>query len=301
TEFQYVMQARAGHIDVILNWLAWFAVVAIPVTVLAAVYFVPEAKQVVAPRRYTNFLQSLRVIRRNGPYVRLMICYTVSTLGAAITGALSYFFVKHVIQVGELYPIYLLVYYASSVAGMPVWTWLSKKISKHNAYIVALIWFAFWACWIPFIPAGMFGLFLVIMCLKGSAVGALLALPAAMAADAVDIDCARTGEQRAGLYFSIWGMLKKGSLAAGTALGLAAVAFMGFDPTLDPALGGTAQGNSDSALLWLALLYSIIPALIKIVAFPFMWSYPLTEARQRRIRQRIERRQAGLGAESAQV
>ncbi len=290
SRFQQVMQARAGHIDVILEWLAWFVLIVLPLTVFLALYFVPEARVQVQPRKYTNFVQSLRVIKRNGPFIRLMICYTVSTLGAAVTGALSYFFVKHVILAGELYPIYLLVYYASSVAGMPAWTWLSKKTGKHKAYIAALIWFAFWASWIPFIPAGMFGMFLIIMCFKGSAVGALLALPAAMAADAVDIDSARTGEQRAGLYFSIWGMLKKGSLAAGTAIGLAAAAFFGFDPTADPALGGTEQGNSQSALLWLALLYSIIPALIKLVAFPFMWRYPLTENRQRRIRARIERK-----------
>ena len=143
---------------------------------------------------------------------------------------------------------------------------------------------------IPFIPAGMFGVFLIVMCLKGSSVGALLALPAAMAADAVDIDSARTGEQRAGLYFSIWGLAKKGSYAAGGAIGLAAAAAFGFDPTVDPAAAGTPAGNSESALLWLTLLYSIIPALIKFIAFPFMLKYPLTEVRQQRIRDRLERR-----------
>ncbi len=123
-----------------------------------------------------------------------------------------------------------------------------------------------------------------------SSVGAILALPASMAADAVDIDSARTGEQRAGLYFSVWGMLKKGAAAAGGALGIAAAAAFGFDPTLDFTLGGTPEGNSESSLLWVAVLYSIIPAGIKFIALPFIWKYPLTEERQRRIRERIERR-----------
>ncbi|MEM7019783.1 MAG: MFS transporter [Pseudomonadota bacterium] len=289
-EFQNIMKTRAGHIDVILYWLANFVMIAIPVGLVLALFFVPEPEQKVIARRKPKFIDSLRVVRRNGPFVRLMVCYTVSALGAAITAALSYFFVKHVVQAGELYPIYLLVYYASSVAGLPVWTWLSKRLSKHRAYVAALAWFAFWASLIPFIPAGEFGLFLVIMCFKGSSVGALLALPAAMAADAVDIDSARTGEQRAGLYFSIWGLLKKGATALGSAIGLVAAAFFGFDPMADPALAGTPEGNSESALLWLALLYSIIPALIKFIALPFVWNYPLTEARQQNIRARIERR-----------
>jgi GPH family glycoside/pentoside/hexuronide:cation symporter len=289
-QFQEIMKARAGHIDVILYWLANFVVILIPVTVILALWFVPEPRQKVIIRRKASFLASLRVVRRNGPYIRLIVCYTVSTFGAAMTAALSYFFVKHVIQAGELYPIYLLVYYLSSIAGLPLWMRLASRVGKHKAFMVSIMWFAFWASWIPFIPQGEFGLFLVIMCFKGSSVGAILALPASMAADAVDIDSARTGEQRAGLYFSVWGMLKKGAGAAGGAIGMAAAAFSGFDPTAEVSLAGTAAGNSENALLWVTLLYSIIPAGIKFIALPFIWKYPLTADRQRKIRAQIERR-----------
>ncbi len=289
-EFREIMKARAGHIDVILYWLANFVMYAIPITFFLALFFVPEPKQKVIVRKKVSFIASLRVVRRNGPYLRLIVCYTVSTFGAAMTAALSYFFVKHVIQAGELYPVYLLVYYLSSVAGLPVWMKLAARFGKHQIFIVSILWFAFWASWIPFIPAGEFGLFLVIMCFKGSAVGAILALPASMAADAVDIDSARTGEQRAGLYFSVWGMLKKGAGAAGGALGLTLAAVFGFDPSADVSLSGTPGGNSANTLVAITLLYSIIPAGIKLIALPFIWRYPLTESRQRRIRERIERR-----------
>ena len=136
------------------------------------------------------------------------------------------------------------------------------------------------------------------MCFKGSAVGALLAIPAAMAADAVDIDSARTGEQRAGLYFSFWGMLKKGANALGGAIGLTAVAFFGFDALADPDLARTAEGNSSSSLIMLAVLYSIVPAGFKLIALPFIWKYPLTEERQVRIRARLERRGVSVQAQA---
>ena len=298
-EFTSIMEERASHIDVILSWLANFVLVLIPVTFVMALLFVPEPAQKVIPRRKPTFIASLRVVRRNGPYIRLLVCYTVSVLGAGMTAVLSYFFVKHVIGAGELYPIYLLVYYASSILGLPLWTQLSKRIGKHRAYRVAIFWFAFWASWIPFIPSGQFGLFLVIMCFKGSAVGALLAIPAAMAADAVDIDSARTGEQRAGLYFSVWGFLKKGANALGGAIGLAAVALFGFDALADPALAGTAEGNSSGSLFMLAVLYSIVPAGFKFIALPFIWNYPLTEERQIRIRARLDRRGVTVKAQNA--
>jgi GPH family glycoside/pentoside/hexuronide:cation symporter len=297
-DFRDVMASRAGNPGVILEWLAAFVVVVLPLTVLLAVTSVSEPDQIVIPRRKPTLKESFSVVRRNGPFMRLIICYTVSVIGASMTGALSYFFVKHVIQAGELYPIYLLVYYLASVLGLPLWMRLSKRIGKHRAFTTAIIWFVFWASFIPFIPAGWFSVFLIVMAFKGSAVGALLAMPASMAADAVDIDSARTGQQRAGLYFSVWGMSKKGGTALGGALGLAAIQFFGFDPQADPTLGGTDVGNSGSSLIWLAVLYSIIPAAFKVVALPFIWRYPLTEARQIRIRARLKRRGVALKAGS---
>ena len=297
-ELGAVMEARAGNLDVILQWLTIFILAALPITVFFGTVFVKEPSQVVIPRRKPSFIASLRVIRRNGPFVRLVVCYTVSTVGGAMTGALSFFFCKHVIAAGEWYSVYLLVYYVASTLGLFFWMWLANRIGKHRTFIVLVIWYSVWASFIPFIPPGYFGVFLIIMTMKGCTEGAMLAIPAAMAADAVDIDSARTGEQRAGLYFSVWGMLLKGGGAIGGAIALLIVGWFGFDATADPSLARTTDGNSSLSLLMLALAYSIIPAAIKFLALPFIWKYPLTEERQKRIRQRLERRGVSISSGS---
>jgi GPH family glycoside/pentoside/hexuronide:cation symporter len=58
-----------------------------------------------------------------------------------------------------------------------------------------------------------------------------------------------------------------------------------------------ARANSPQALFSLALFYSWIPALLSLIALPFMWSYPLTEARQKSLRAEIAERRlkANLG------
>ena len=297
-ELGAVMEARAGNLDVILQWLTIFILAALPITVFFGTVFVKEPSQVVIPRRKPSFIASLRVIRRNGPFVRLVVCYTVSTVGGAMTGALSFFFCKHVIDAGEWYSVYLLVYYVASTLGLFFWMWLANRIGKHRTFIVLVIWYSVWASFIPFIPPGYFGVFLIIMTMKGCTEGAMLAIPAAMAADAVDIDSARTGEQRAGLYFSVWGMLLKGGGAIGGAIALLIVGWFGFDATADPSLARTTDGNSSLSLLMLALAYSIIPAAIKFLALPFIWKYPLTEERQKRIRQRLARRGVSISSGS---
>jgi Na+/melibiose symporter-like transporter len=67
------------------------------------------------------------------------------------------------------------------------------------------------------------------MCLKGSAIGALSALPLAMAADVVDVDTRMTGKQQAGAYFSIWSMVRKGAYALGVTVGTGLAVWFGFD------------------------------------------------------------------------
>ena len=70
------------------------------------------------------------------------------------------------------------------------------------------------------VPTGKFLFFIVIMCLKGSSIGALSALPYAMAADVVDVDASLTGKKQGGAYFSIWSMTRKLGYALGLLLAL---------------------------------------------------------------------------------
>lgn len=299
SEFQQIMRARAGNIDVILGWLTTFVMVAIPLTVILALLVAPEPRQVNREGERFGFLASVWAIRKNGPYLRVVVSYTVTTFGIALVAAMSYFFVKHVVKVGELYPIYVLVYYTASVIGVSPWMAVSRRLGKHKTFMACIAWYSFWATCLTLVPQGEFGLFLVVMTFKGCSVAAMLALAASMAADAVDIDVARTGEHRAGLYFAIWGFLRKGAYAVGGALALAAVAFVNFDPTADVALSGTPQGNSENSLFWLTMLYTIIPAGIHCLAIPLMWRYPLTEERHRRFKARLDRKMARMAAAPA--
>ena len=72
------------------------------------------------------------------------------------------------------------------------------------------------------------------MCLKGSSIGALSALPYAMAADVIDLDSAQTGKRQGGAYFSIWSMTRKLAYALGLFGGTSLVVFWGFDSLADP-------------------------------------------------------------------
>ena len=279
-----------------------------PIVVANAMISVPEFTQPEQNQRRLPLRESFRYVWKNEPYRRLVIVFLFSTIGSAMTNTLSFFFVKHVLLAGDLYGFYLAPYFVSQLLAIPLWFKLSRRIGKHRATMVAIGWYALWSCFIPLIaiapmvwfdafqihqiltflpdetyqsaiayfegvPTGKFLFFIIIMCLKGSAIGALSALPYAMAADVVDVDTAMTGKRQGGAYFSIWSMTRKLAYALGLFVGTSFVVFWGFDSLADP-LNTT---NTAFALLMLAVTYSVVPALFKFVAMPLLWNYPLTE------------------------
>ena len=275
---------------------------ALPVVTGLAIVRVPEPPvarartQTLGPRDYRR---GLRLMFRNGPFVRVVIGFTGTVIGGAMDGVLSYFFAKHVLGAESSYSLALFLMMIAGVACVPLWRRLSVRIGKHMALVTAILWYGAWALLMPllyFIPEYAAPGFIFLQVMKGMTAGAFGMLTASMAADVVDIDTARSGEQRTGLYFSVWGLLQKATIAIAGAVALFAVDLFGFDATADPALAGTEGGNAFGALMALAAFYSVVPSVVKLSTLPFLWTYPLTEERQARIRRRLEAKAARLEA-----
>jgi GPH family glycoside/pentoside/hexuronide:cation symporter len=290
----------------------WYLSVAMliimPILTLNALIVVPEFPVRERVQTRIPLVESVMLVLRNKVYRRYIIIFTVSGIGSTMTNTLSFFFVEHVLIAGSLYGFYLAPYFLSQIVSIPLWFKLSARIGKHRATMVAIGWYAFWACWIPliaiapnewfdafqvqhilgFLPqtwyetivaqfegieTGKFLFFIVVMCLKGSAIGALAALPQSMAADIVDHDTRVSGQQRAGAYFAVGGIIGKSAAAMGVFIGTSLAVMGGFDQLADP----ENTTNTAATLIWLACLYSVIPALFKFIAMPFLWTWPLTE------------------------
>ena len=280
-----------------------------PILIFNLLYSVPEHPVQEQNTSRLSLRDSFRYVWANEPYRILVIIFLFSTIGSAMTNSLS-FFRQTCAASRRLVRILFSPYFISQIVAIPLWFKLSAKIGKHRATMVAIFWYALWSCFIPVIalapqawfdafelskmlsflpdswlasmnaqfdgiPTGKFAFFIGVMCLKGSAIGALSALPYAMAADVIDLDSARTGKRQGGAYFSIWTMTRKLAYALGLVVGTTAATIVGFNSLADP----IDAPNTAYSLIWLACLYSIVPALFKFIAVPMLWRYPLTEER----------------------
>jgi Na+/melibiose symporter-like transporter len=143
---------------------------------------------------------------------------------------------------------------------------------------------------VPLLGPGDYWGFLVICLLSGVALGADLALPASLQADVVDLDWLESGRRRTGLFFAVWSMTTKLSLAL--AVGIAF-------PILELAGLRSGGANSAVALGTFAALYGLVAVAIKLAATALVWNFSITEALQDETRRKLEGRAAAAAARGA--
>ncbi len=207
---------------------------------------VPQpARKAAAPQR-RGLLQPLR----HPPFLRLATLFLLNGLAIAIAATLSLFYIQDVLDLEAYSGALLAAYFISGALSLPLWLRLSRAIGKVRGWLlgsaIAVIAFV----WATLLGAGDLWPYLVICLLSGSALGADLAMPAAIAADIIP-------EQEQGNtagYFSIWSLIAKAVLALAAGLSLPLQAGLGYQP-----------GGGDG-LLALALLYAGAPCLIKLLS-----------------------------------
>ena len=142
-------------------WLVLVMCISMPIVNLNCLIVVPEWRVVEQPRRIGVF-EGLKIVVKNKPYMILVIVFALGAIGSAMTNSLSLFFVKHVMQVGEIYGAYLAPYFVCQIAAIPLWFKLSRRIGKHKTIMWAIGWYSLWSSFIPLVmiaPTDWFSLF----------------------------------------------------------------------------------------------------------------------------------------------
>lgn len=262
----------------------------LPVAGLLVLAFVPEVPPLPA-KNQLGFFKSLRMMFRNGLFRRIIIIEVLIAGGENFRNVLSLFFMQDYIGVkfaGEMYVIYFIV----GLVAISFWDWLARRFGKHRSLGCAMVMVGIVSMWIFMLDYGDVGAFYVLFALKGFCFGAFAYLPRAMMADVVDIDTGRSGDARPGSYFAILGIMTKVAGSFG-GLSLPILALVGYT-----AMAGPEAQNGPTEIMWLGVLYAIVPTVMFAAALSLCWTWPLTDARHRRIQRLLERRNARLRAKA---
>lgn len=268
-------------------------VLLLPVAAILLLLFVPEPPTLPVQRQ-VHLAKGLKLMFRNGLFRRIILIEVLVAGGENFRNTLSLFFMQDYIGVrraGEMYVIYFVV----GLLAIPVWDRIARGFGKHRSLGCAMILVSVVSIWIFLLDYGDVGAFYLLFAAKGFCFGAFAYLPRAMMADVVDIDTGRSGDARPGSYFAILGIMTKVAASFG-GLSLPILALVGYNAVRD------AEGqlhNGPTELLWLGILYAIVPTLLFGAALLLSWTWPLTGERHARIQRLLERRNARLRAQAA--
>lgn len=274
---------QIGGSEAVLKLVGITILVVMPICVFFTVSKVGESRDYESSQ--IPMKEGLRLMKDNGPFLRLILAFGVSSTALAMTTPLYLFFITFVLKVEDQAPIMLAFFYMSNLSAVPFWVWLSGKIGKHKAYIAS---FATIACAHPFyllLGEGDFWWMLPITITTGFAAGGFAALPNSMKADVIDFDHLESGENRAGQYFATWSFTYKLAASLGGWLALQGLAWFSFNP--DP-----AGLNSPEQLFGLRFLFALAPSAFFLAACAIIWKYPITEAKHAQVRAQLDAKAA---------
>tara|TARA_Y100001934_G_scaffold159700_1_gene190794 strand:- start:2605 stop:3963 length:1359 start_codon:yes stop_codon:yes gene_type:complete len=277
-----------GGSSEVLMMVGTTMLVLMPICVSLCLWRVPE------PQTHQDsvvpVLKGLKIMWQNRPFKQLVLAFMIGSIGTSITTPLYLFFIADWLGAEEKAIYMLTFFFLSSFAAVPFWVWLAAKIGKHRAYLAAFFLLAFAHPLYLLLGPGDFWWMLPITLLTGFAGGGFSAtLPNSMKADVIDLDTLNSGENRAALFFSSWSFAQKATGTIGGSLALFGLALFGFDP-----VPGATNGPDE--LFGLRFLFSTFPSLFFLTGAAIVWSYPITEERQKEIRRQIEEREAQQAA-----
>lgn len=272
-----------GMTDVRVQLLAigLLIVVSQPVLVTATLLKVPDHNplQVSAEQSVVKGWRAFVLLVKNYAFLRTLIAIVLFGTAILMQATLHRFVLKHVIGDAEIFVPMILAENLCSVLMLPVWLRISDRIGKHRALSLSALLVAFWSLFLPLINPGDTRLYVLLILLRGSNLATIFFLSSSIGADVVDYDTLSSGQQRTGLYFSIWGMAIKLSIGLGVLLGATLPPLFGFDPV--------QATHSDATIDALMIIYGWLPCLIMVVGIPFLWNFPIDKQSQQELQRKI--------------
>lgn len=275
--FDLPMVATLGAIGLVL----------MPLVVIWTLSATPQGHLSARPEKH-SLKQMLRVIKGNRVFWGLLAADGLTQIGFGAFYAVLFVALESYYGLGAKMAIIMLSVTAVQIVAIPAVTWVAGRIDKHRTWAWSWILHALLLPLVLVFQPGQFSfpVFLAYCCFLSVLQTAPMMLPISMLNDIADYDCLRTGERRAGLYFSIRMLVFKGAYALGSGLGFMILAWVKFNPKV--------ADNGPDAVAGLLFSFIAIPAVSFLASGLILLRYPLHRTRYATVKRRLAQREERL-------
>jgi GPH family glycoside/pentoside/hexuronide:cation symporter len=255
-----------------------------------------RTKEEYTQERSTPLKEILRLAWRNIPFRFATGIYMLNWITFDLVALALPFFLTYWVAQGNLLekalgmPLESAVFallLTTSVLVLPFWLWLSRRLSKHIAYIIGMSFWAVVQLLIFSIQPGQVTFILVLAVLAGLSVSTAHVLPDAIFPDVIEWDELRTRVRREGIYYGVKNFIRKLTGALAIFVALQVLGWFGYQAPPD---GATLFPQSEITLTAIRVLIGPMGAVLLLSAIALAVFYPLTRQRHARVRRLLERR-----------
>ncbi|NOT05836.1 MAG: hypothetical protein HOP27_14675 [Anaerolineales bacterium] len=250
--------------------------------------------------REIPFLQTVKTAWSNIPFRFATLLYMLNWITFDLVALVLPFYLVYWISSGDLLakatvlgvslPIESAVFAVlliTAVIALPIWLFVSKKLSKKSAYIVGMVFWAGVQLVIFSIQPGQVSMILLMSFFAGISVSSAHILPDSIFPDVIEWDELRTGRRQEGIYYGVKNFIRKLTGALAIFIGLQVLGWFGYQ---SPPEGATSFTQSPQTLTAIRFLLGPFGAILLFSAVAMAWFYPLTRERHARIRKLLLRR-----------
>ena len=236
------------------------------------------------PAQHMALRQTLGLLFKEGPLVRVFFSDFAVSTGQGIRGALIIFFVTSYMNLPKWSSGLFLVQFVFGIVAAPVWAGISRRHGKIRTAVAAELIQAGINMGLLLVIRGQIALLLVLTIAQGLAQGSGNLMLRSMMAEVADRHRLETHVDRTALFFSVFSLSQKAGMAAAVGIALPLVAWLGFNPA--------AKSNTPQALHSLAMVFALGPAIAHIISAAFIRGFPIDQPRYAEIRRELDARDA---------
>lgn len=255
--------------------MGWFMVVTTLPALAILLFKVRAGVEPPPQRKPVGAWEALRILATDRLLLRIMLSDFAVNLGQGIRGSLFIFFVSNCAGLPHWASTMWLLQFVFGVFAPPLWLRLSYRLGKHRTAVAGELAQMAINLGVLLVGIGDSALLLALTIAQGLAQGSGNLMLRAMVADVADLQKLKTGEERAGVLFSLFNMTAGLGMAVALPLAFGLVGWFGFAPGAD---------NGVEALRGLQWVFALGPALAHGIAALLVWNFPLDEERQAAIR-----------------
>lgn len=220
------------------------------------------------------YLQQMRIVFSNRPFLFVIGIYLCSWLGVQITAAiLPYFVVNWLGQPSSIFTAVALAVQGTALVMLFVWSAVSARVGKKAVYFMGMVIWIIAQAGLFFLQPSQSGLIFPLAIMAGVGVSTAYLIPWSMMPDVIELDELNTGLRREGIFYGFMVLLQKLGLAIGLFLVGQALNAAGF---IESAAGEPAPIQPDSALLAIRLAIGPIPTVALVLGLVLAYFYPIT-------------------------